>query len=194
MVVQDEAPGATERDRLLAAAIGHVTDHGVSDLSLRELAGAIGTSHRMLIYHFGSKDGLKRAIVGRVEQIQREYLAELVLHPSVDTAEAIRRLWRHLSDPSLWPHERLFYEIYGQALQGRPGTAGFLDGIVDAWVTPAAEFAVQQGAPPAIARADARLGVAVVRGLILDLLATRDPVGVGEALERYASFYDAPPG
>ncbi len=194
MVMQDGAPPGTERARLLTAAIGYVTDHGVSDLSLRELAAAIGTSHRMLIYHFGSKEGLQSAIVRRVEQMQREYLADVVLDPTVDTAEAIRRLWRHLSDPSLWPHERLFYEIYGQALQGRPGTADFLDGIVEAWVVPAAEFAVQQGSSPAIARADARLGVAVVRGLILDLLATRDPVGVGEALERYASFYDTPPG
>ena len=189
----DQAVEESERDRLLAAAIEYVTVHGVSDLSLRELAAAIGTSHRMLIYHFGSKEGLKSAIVRRVEETQREHLADLAVDPSVEPADAIRRLWRHLSDPALWPHERLFYEIYGQALQGRPGTDDFLDGIVDSWVAPAAEFAVARGAEPATARADARLGVAVVRGLLLDLLATRDAVGVGEALERYATFYDTRP-
>ena len=43
-------------------------------------------------------------------------------------------MWRHFADTRLWPAERLFFEIYGQALQGRPGTAGFLDGIVGDWL------------------------------------------------------------
>jgi len=46
------------RERLLAAAVGHALDSGIADLSLRQLAAAIGTSHRMLLYHFGSRQGL----------------------------------------------------------------------------------------------------------------------------------------
>ena len=38
---------------------------------------------------------------------------------------------------------------------------------------------------PSEARAEARLGVAVVRGLLLDLLATRDRAAVDAAMERY---------
>ena len=71
-------------------------------------------------------------------------------------------MWRHFTDPSLGPHERLFFEIYGQALQGRPGTAGLLDDIVDAWVEPVAAYAIERGEPADAARADARLGVAVI--------------------------------
>jgi hypothetical protein len=41
------------------------------------------------------------------------------------------------------PNERLFFEIYAQALRGRPGTAGLLDDIVDAWIVPLAEYAVR---------------------------------------------------
>jgi len=37
------------RERLLAAAVGHALDAGIADLSLRQIAAAIGTSHRMLI-------------------------------------------------------------------------------------------------------------------------------------------------
>ena len=51
-------PAATGRERLLAAAAEHIAAHGSSDLTLRGLAADIGTSHRMLIYHFGSKEGL----------------------------------------------------------------------------------------------------------------------------------------
>jgi hypothetical protein len=94
-------------------------------------------------------------------------------------------MWRRLADPGLHPQERLFFEMYGQALQGRPGTAGFLDGIVDSWVAVIADLAARQGIPPDAARADARLSVAVARGLLLDLLATGDRRRVDEALERY---------
>ena len=65
------------RERLLAAVLGYVTEHGFSDLSLREVAAAIGTSHRMLIYHFGSREGLLVAVVQAVEAAQRGFLAEL---------------------------------------------------------------------------------------------------------------------
>jgi hypothetical protein len=67
----------------------------------------------------------------------------------------------------------------------RPGTEGFLDGIVESWVAPVADALVKAGADERTARADARLSVAVVRGLLLDLLATGDRAGVGEAYERF---------
>jgi AcrR family transcriptional regulator len=171
------------RRRLLDAAIDHIAERGLSDLSLRELAAAIGSSHRMLIHHFGSKEGLWVEVIRTVEQRQRDGLADLVPDPSLAPDEAMRTWWRHISDPSLWPNERLFFEVYGQALQGRPGTTELLDGIVDAWVDPIAELLIAQGADPATARAEARLGVAVTRGLLLDLLATGARAEVDAAME-----------
>jgi len=85
----------------------------------------------------------------------------------------------------MWPQERLFFELYAHALRGRPGTEGFLDGVVESWVAPIAGALVQAGADERTARADARLGVAVVRGLLLDLLATGDHAAVTEAYERF---------
>ena len=73
-----DGPGVpAARDRLLGAAIAYFAAHGIGDTSLRGLAEAIGTSHRMLIYHFGSRDGLLAAVVDRVEQAQRDALAAL---------------------------------------------------------------------------------------------------------------------
>ncbi len=43
--------------QLLDAATAHVLENGLGDLSLRSVADALGTSHRMLIYYFGSADG-----------------------------------------------------------------------------------------------------------------------------------------
>ena len=169
--------GQSPRQRLLDAVIAHVAEHGISDLSLRELAAAIGTSHRMLIHHFGGKDGLRVAVVHEVEERQRA--AALAIDPSLPLDEAMRSFWRHISDPTLWGNERLFFELYGQALQGR--TKEFLDGIVDAWLEPAALLLEDYGVPEP--RATARLGIAVTRGLLLDLLATGDREGVDAAME-----------
>lgn len=179
------------RERLLAAVVAHVSQHGLGDLSLRELAAAIGTSHRMLIYHFGSREGLMVAVVQAVEAAQRAFLAELSADPSLTPVEVMRTLWARLADPSLWPSERLFFEIYSQALQGRPGTAGVLDDIVDSWVEAMVELARQRGMDVEAARVDARLGVAVSRGLLLDLLATGDRAGVDAAVDRYIAQYEA---
>ena len=168
------------RERLLTAAVAHALDAGIADLSLRQLAAAIGTSHRMLLYHFGSREGLLVAVTKAVEDQQRAALLE-----SGSTPQDARLFWERLSDPQLWPQERLFFELYAYALRGRPGTEGFLDGIVESWVTPRADALVQAGADEETARADARLSVAVVRGLLLDLLATGDRPAVTEAYERF---------
>jgi AcrR family transcriptional regulator len=179
----EEGTGA--RERLLAAAMEHVAEHGVGNLSLRGLAAALGTSHRMLIYHFGSREGLLIEVIRAVEAQQRGALAQMLLDEEAPPAETMRRMWRRVADPALWPNERLFFEVYAQALQGGPHAEPLLDGIVDLWVEPLARLAVARGEDEARARAEARLGVAVTRGLLLDLLATRDRAAVDAAMERY---------
>ena len=181
--------GPSAREKLLAAAMEHVAREGVGELSLRGLAAALGTSHRMLIYHFGSREGLLIEVIRAVEEQQRAALAAMPLDPDASPADSIRGMWRRLADPALWPNERLFFEVYAQALQGSPHALPLLDGIVESWVEPLAAIGVARGQPEVEARADARLGVAVVRGLLLDLLATGDREAVDAAMERYIAAY-----
>jgi AcrR family transcriptional regulator len=145
----------------------------------------------MLVYHFGSKEGLLVAVVREVERRQREALATLSADPDLPPIEQGRRLWQRLTDPALAPHERLFFEVYGQALQGRPHTTALLDGIVDSWLEPLAELNMRHGLPEPAARASARLGIAVARGLLLDLLATGDRTGVDEAMDLFVAMYES---
>jgi len=145
----------------------------------------------MLIYYFGSREGLLVAVVQAVEAAQRAFLSELLASdPGLSRADAARTMWRRLADPALWPNERLFYELYAQALTGRPGTAGFLDDVVDAWLEPMVGLADRYGVDRDEFRADTRLAIAVTRGLLLDLLATHDRAGVDAAFERYVRLYD----
>lgn len=178
----------TARQRLLDAAIDYTAEHGISDLSLRSLAAALGTSHRMLIFHFGSKEGLWVEISRTVDARQREQLAGFPPDPHQPVGETSRAWWKRLSAPELWPYERLCFELYGQALQGRPHTAEFLGGIIDDWVDPLVAATVGVGVPEAQVRAHVRLGVAVTRGLLLDLLATGDTEAVDQAMEAFIAL------
>jgi AcrR family transcriptional regulator len=174
------------KDRLLDAAVDAALRNGIVDLSLREIASEIGTSHRMLIYHFGSREGLLVAVVREVERRERHTLTDTSL--SIDDA---RRLWDRLVDPSLRTQERLFFEIYSHALLGRPGTEGFLEDALEGWISPVADSMTDAGMDPSDARAFARLGLAVTRGLLLDLLASGDSAGATQAFELFTRLLAA---
>jgi AcrR family transcriptional regulator len=142
----------------------------------------------MLSHHFGSKDGLWLAIVQEVERRQIAAFADLVPDPTMSPQDLMRLWWRHISDPSLWPNERLFFEVYTQALHDRPPANQLLPGVIEPWIEPAAELAEARGVPRDTARSLARLGLAVTRGLLLDLLATRDRAAVDAAMEQWIAL------
>jgi hypothetical protein len=103
----------------------------------------------------------------------------------------MRRMWQHLSDPALWPSERLFFELYGQALQERPHARGLLDDIVTSWLEPIARLRREQGLEPGAAEAQARVDLAITRGLLLDLLATGDREATTAAVEHFSDLYES---
>jgi AcrR family transcriptional regulator len=182
-----QAKPAGPRARLLDAAVEHALQHGVAEISLRQLAAAIGTSHRMLLHHFGSREALLVEVIKVVEARQRAVMDE-ELDRAGSATEAARRHWRQLRDPSLWPQERLFFEVYGQALRGQPWATPMLEDVVDAWVETFAARLIEAGSAPAAARTAARLGLAVTRGLLLDLLATGEVDEVDDAMELFVSL------
>ncbi|MFI2200398.1 TetR/AcrR family transcriptional regulator [Streptomyces sp. NPDC020192] len=180
------------RARIVAAAVDHVASYGITDLSLRRLGAAIGVSHRMLIHYFGSKEQLLVEIVRTSERRQRELLSQLRTEPGLSPADVARRLWQQLTDPQLAGQERLFFEICGHALRGRPEAVPVLEGLVTDWLEPLVAAETAAGVDPVTARNRARLGLATVRGLLLDLLATGDRAGVDAAMEEFLRLYYGP--
>ena len=164
------------RDELLQDVVDHIAADGLGDASLRSIAAAVGTSHRMLIHHFGGMEGLLVAVVQEVERRTREAFVDLQGEPD----DVMWALWERLADPSMWPLERVFFEMYGAALQGRPGTTGLLDDIVGSWIRPVTALGLSE--------TDARLALAVCRGLLLDLLATEDRAAIDAAARRFHSL------
>jgi AcrR family transcriptional regulator len=176
------------KQRLLDAVLAELDRNGLGDRSLRDIAEAVGTSHRMLIHHFGSREGLLVTIVETVEARERD--RALALHRSGtqnDRADAIRAAWRRFALPVQAGRERLFFECYSRALQGEAPFDQMIPGAVDAWVDAIAATEMELGTSQRIARARARLYLALMRGLLLDLLATNDRKGTADALEVFLS-------
>ena len=183
-------PGARPaRERLLDAVIEHFTTDGLADQSLRRIAAAVGTSHRMLLYHFGSKDGLMLEVVRAVETRTQAAFTGIGADAAGATDELVRRMWDHVADPAWADFERLFFALYGRALQGDESALPLLKDDIEGWLEANVALAGPGGAPDDVARVHARLGLAVTRGLLLDLLATGDRDGVDAALEAFARRY-----
>jgi AcrR family transcriptional regulator len=170
------------RDDLLRRVVRAAAEGGLARRSLRDLAAQVGTSHRMLIHHFGSREGLLAAVVEAVERDQNQRLGEL---PD-DAAEAIRVSWRRTSVPSLWPIERLFFECYARGAQGEPPFDRLVPALVEQTLAAVSTRADVSANDEGLA--GARLGLAVIRGLLLDLIATGDQKATDRALELYASM------
>jgi AcrR family transcriptional regulator len=169
------------REDLLQGIVADVAVNGISDRSLRELATAVGSSHRMLLYHFGSREGLVEAIVAEVERSQRDVLLELVAE-TTDPSELVRRLWARVSSPELRPFVRLFFEslAYPSKPVDADRTAPWLD-AVDQMLT-------ELGMP--LDPAEIRLGIAVTRGLLVDVVVTGDVESATAALERFVRIWE----
>jgi len=192
------SPGSPQRNpkqdpkrRLLEAVIGVALADGIADKSLRAIAEAAGTSHRMLIHHFGSREGLLVEVIREVEAQQRAALTALGGESGQVSEDQTDQFWRHLRSPELAPQERLFFEVYGQALQGRAWATPMLEGVVEDWVAPVAAMGEALGADRATARIVARLWVAVGRGLLLDVLATGEDDEVDAARQFFTDMLNA---
>jgi AcrR family transcriptional regulator len=178
-------PPSEAKARLLAATMDYVADNGITDRSLREVAAAIGTSHRMLVYHFGSKDGLMVEVVRAVEAEQLRAVSALSDDASLDALAQAARLAKRLTNPRLRRNERLFFELYAQALRGRGPAADLLPELVHVWLPALRDLSVRLGVPEHEADAHARLMLAVARGLLLDLVGTGERRAVDRAMDLF---------
>ena len=187
-----DTPSPDRRDELLDLATEYVLEHGLSDLSLRPLAAAIGSSPRVLLYYFESKEGIIGHVIDRLRDRQRAAFAELPRDPR-SFAETVRATWSILSEPKNESIFRLFIEVYGLALQDRKRYGGFLRGAVDDWIAYLEASALGNGYSPVDARAFATLLLAGYRGFLLDLCATHDRERLARAVEFWILALDAFP-
>jgi AcrR family transcriptional regulator len=183
-------PDPERRDVLLAAATEHVLERGMAGLSLRPLAKALGTSPRMLLYHFESKERLVTEILAAAREHQARLTAAWVAEqPDLEAAELLRRFWRWQVEEHR-PFLRLFFEVYGLALQDPQRFPGFPRDAVVAWFPLLTTTLEAAGVPKRRTKVVAGLVVATYRGLLLDVLATGDVRRTSAALDLFLEALD----
>lgn len=98
------------REALLAAAARHLVEHGIANQSLSEIAGGAGTSARMLVHHFGTRDALVAGALALARQSQLEQAARH-FRPAPDAVAVLEASWRWLVADETLKFFRLFQQV-----------------------------------------------------------------------------------
>ena len=173
------------RAELLDAVVDYATEHEFADLSWRPIAAGLGVSTTTLVHRFGSKEEMLAAVLARLRERIHVDAVE-----GGDLAAAARAIWDQVSAPQRAAEFRLFFAAYGHALQAA-AYAGFLEEVAVDWLD---ALTSAQGAEVAttVAVRTATLVVAILRGLMLDLLATGDQARVQDAAEAFLVSLEHP--
>lgn len=171
------------RAELLDAITDYAVKQGFSELTWRPVAAALGVTSNTLVHHFGTKEQMFQAVLRRLRERLVAATSEMLAGPA-DLATAARSTWEWTSDPLRGQEFRLFFAVYGRALQAPQQFSEFLEQVVSDWL---AALCRAQGpdVDPATAASRATLVIATIRGLLLDLLATGEHDRVHDAAETF---------
>lgn len=187
------------REELIEKALEYFLKHGLAGLSLRPLAGQIGSSARLLVYHFGSKDGLIAAVMGEVRaRMQKSFAASAAPRGGASPGarrvrnrsaqggrnDVMRSFWAWITHPDNVPSMRLLFEVQVLAVQNPRVYARYLEGTSSTWLE-----LIERSLPPSKAnRSVATLCAAVMDGLLLEYLSTGDRRRTTGALELFSTM------
>lgn len=180
-------PPSPRQTELLERAYAYVLEHGIADVSLRPLATAIGSSPRVLLFLFGSKDGLLRALLARARTDEVAFLDHVRAGPqATDLATSVRATWAWLADRRHRPLLTLWLEAYTRSLTEPDGPwAAFAAQTVEDWLALLAGAQAPRRRRTKAALAERTLALSVLRGALIDLLATGDVARTTAAVEAH---------
>lgn len=154
------------------------------------MAAAAGTSPRMLIYHFATKDQLVSEVLRDARRRQRALFDGLIEpRPGVPYTAVIHAAWPRISGPEAMPYHNLFRELHNLPPETSPWR-NFAAQAADDWIpTITAGLRADGYSDPT---SMATMILATVRGLLLDLHVTSDQARVNQALDTFIDLLDQP--
>lgn len=176
------------RTRLRDQAVGYVMAHGLGDLALRPLAKALKTNARMLIYHFGSREGLMREILAGLRERESAQVGRWMKSSRKPRTmpEFLRWYWRRISAPQARSAVNLVFELYALALRNPRDYPGVLEEPLAFWPKLVRAMGIQSE----VDEVEATLLLAALRGLLLDLCATSDRRRTGAGMNLLARLFE----
>jgi AcrR family transcriptional regulator len=176
----DRRPNPARREELLAAVSTFLLEKGLGEFSLRRAADAAGTSAQLLVHYFGTRERLvSEALTG----ISVTWLGNVFDRDMGVGAfdELFWQNWHSFTTEEYLQHLRLMYEVLSAAFRQPGKFQAVLDSITVRWQTRFEESLTAIAVPPATSRRISTMYIAVLRGLLLDFLATGDKARIDDA-------------
>ncbi len=179
------------KDELIESLIAYLLENGLADLSLRPLAAGTGTSARLLIYHFGSKEGLLAEVLEAMQLHVRQSCARLLDKPAPDRSSKppLKRFWHWAIAARNYPYLKLLYELQILAIQNPATYAQYLERNTVNWL----DLVLAALSPSLRSPAMATLCAAVFDGLFIELMSSGDRKRTTQALDCFIRIARAAP-
>lgn len=175
------------KDQLLDRLVDYLLRHGLNDLSLRPMAAAAETSARLLVYHFGSKDGLLAEVLERMQsRLQQSFSAMFQGSRGIHKEKPLMVFWRWAIAPENCPYLKLLYELQILAAQNPSAYGAYLRRSSSSWLGLAKAMLPEGEQDDAMAS----VLIAVFDGLFLELMSTGDRSRTTAALERFIAIVE----
>jgi AcrR family transcriptional regulator len=179
------------REKLLERAVQYVLQHGVGGLSLRPMAKNIGTTARMLIHHFGTKETLVAEVLLAIEHGFAQRTAAYIGDDRT-VGFTLKHMWTETAAPAMEPALRAMFEVWGQALVHPTRYKSFLKSLAEPWINLLRRRFELSGRKPAEAAVLATLAVGAFQGLQLVRLTGGDDMRSEAALNALVQWLDPP--
>ena len=167
---------------LLNAALKYLMSHGVANASLRPIAAELGTSPRILMFHFKSKEGLLQNVIEELNsRLQRSLESTLNHNPGPERVAPLKVFWQWATSKRNLPDLRLLYEVQIIALQNPAQYGPYLKKASADWH----DIAVQSMSGSLRNSSMATICLAVFDGLMLELMTTGEHRRLTEALDQF---------
>jgi AcrR family transcriptional regulator len=179
---------STRKALLLESLIDYLVRRGVADVSLRPMAAAVGTSARLLIFHFGSKERLLLEVLDEMQARLQRSLGDLLDDPGPARSAPLRRFWDWALKDGNFAQLRVLYQLHVLAAQDHKTYGRFLKRNSLNWLGSVQALLKPSQRSPALAT----LIVAVFDGLFIEVMSTGDRRRASAAIDEFITMARKP--
>jgi AcrR family transcriptional regulator len=179
-----------KRDELVAAAAAVLARTGVIDTSLRTLAAELGTSARMLIHYFGSKEQLILEVLARQQRAVIPDTADVELPTSIEAHRAwCLQDWWACTRGEKSDTNRIVEQVFGAACGRDSPYRAYTAQTLNLLTRNSQTRLEGLGMPTRVAETRSRIALAAFQGFIIEYFTAEDPAGIDDTFARFVDEF-----
>ena len=166
-----------DRDQLLECCLAAFIQAGTLDLSLDLLGKKVGSSKRMLIHYFGSRENLEEMVMARLEERLRDRFRAGSFPARTPLRAIVTALWEQTTSPESRGVLRLIMDVTRRGWSGSERAKAFYKEQQRLWVELLQEFLPDAAAVESLLQ--------LFQGAVLVYLVTGDREKGRRALQKF---------